>query len=288
MAFTAIVALWANGCSSAAPSLAIQGLPGPYEYDFSIVLTTEDKRPRDSNGIIMVEYPSGVEYNPVTVAQSALAHYDRWLDEGRASDRSEFLKDAEWLVSTQKDDGLWYYEFPNAGMPVPWVSGMAQGHACSVLVRAYAISGDTLFRDAATHSLATFELPVGSGGVSMVDGGYTYYEEAMPPVSPHILNGMVFAMYGALDMATVLGDERARAIWQAGVDTLAANMGKYDSGGWSLYAQGSPRRLATHFYHDLHIELLRELYSLTGRDEFLAYQQRFEAYADKPPPDVPK
>jgi heparosan-N-sulfate-glucuronate 5-epimerase len=276
------------GCGSKSVPSPTLKLVGPYAHDFSEKLTTEHLWPRDAENIIMVKYPSGNEYNPVTVAQSALAHYDRWLREGLPDDREEFLRDAEWFVSAQKADGLWYYDFPNGAMPVPWVSAMSQGHACSVLVRAYAMTGEERFLEAANRALATFDLPIGKGGVTVVDRGFTYYEEAMPPESPHIFNGMVFAMYGALDMATVLDDDHARRIWDVGVETLAANIGKYDSGSWSYYNQGSRPQLVTRAYHQMHIELLEELYALTGREVFRQYQERWTTYAENPPEGVPK
>ena len=263
-------------------------LPGPYAYDFSAKLTTEHLLSRDANGIIMVKYPSGLEYNPVTVAQLALAHYDRWLREKGTADREEFLKDAEWLVSTQKGDGLWYYDFPNGPMPVPWVSAMAQGPAMSVLVRAYALSGDAAYASAADRALDTYDLQSGKGGVSATDGGYVWYEETMPPYSPHILNGMVFAMYGALDMATILDDAHARHVFDVGVDTLVANIGKYDAGNWSYYNQATPPGLASRFYNNLHAQLLAELFTVTGREVFRAYSERFAAYASNPPAGVAK
>ncbi len=163
--------------------------PGFYPYDMGSTLLTEKERPHDSAGIIMVRYPSGVHYNPVTVSQAALAHYDHWLREKDEASRTQFLKYAVWLRSTQADNGLWYYDFPNGAMPVPWVSAMAQGHAISVFVRAYALTNDDSYLEAADRSLGTFEIAMGRGGVNDMDGNFVYYEEAMPPESPHILNG---------------------------------------------------------------------------------------------------
>lgn len=267
-------------------AVVLQALPAPYPYDMASVLETEGARPRDSDGILMVEYPSGIHYNPVTISQSALAHYDRWLALGSSADRDLVIKDAEWLVERQGADGLWYYDFPNGSMPVPWVSAMAQGQAISVLVRAYALTSADRFVSAARRGLATYEKPSGQGGVNSTDGDVVYYEETMPPYSPRILNGMVFAMYGALDMARVLGDAQAQRIFDAGVATLARDIHRYDAGNWSYYNQASPPGLASRFYHGLHIHLLDELWHITGEEVFQTYAERFRSYQANPPEGI--
>ena len=261
-------------------------LPPPYPYSFASKLDTEAALPHDADGIIMVTYPSGLHYNPVTVSQYALAHYDRWLALQAPADSVALVRDADWLVSDQASDGLWYYDFPNGSMPVPWVSGMAQGQAISVLVRAYALTSDEKYLESARQALATFDKPSGQGGINSTDGGYVWFEETMPPYSPHILNGMIFAMYGALDMARVLHDPHAQQLFDAGVRTVSDNIAKYDAGNWSYYNQADPPGYASRFYHGLHIQLLRELWLLTGKDVFRQYADRFAAYEASPPPEV--
>lgn len=263
-----------------------ESLPGPYAHTMLYALDTIDARPRDDQGILLVQYPTGLHYNPVTVAQHALAFYDRWLALKANVDRSEFLKSADWLVKVQGDSGLWYYDFPNGPMPVPWVSAMAQGQAISVLARAHAITGEDKYLAAARRALATFGRSFEEDGVRMVEDGYVYYEETMPPYSPHILNGMVFAMYGAYDLATISGEERAQEIFDAGVRTLADNIHRYDAGNWSYYNLADPPGLASRFYHGLHVQLLRELWLITGLEVFREYSERFASYTSSPPPDV--
>lgn len=269
-----------------AKAVVLRELPAPYPYNMASVLDSEAARPRDGDGILMVEYPSGIHYNPVTISQSAIAHYDRWLALGSAADSDLVIKDADWLVQHQAKDGLWYYDFPNGSMPVPWVSSMAQGQAISVLVRAYALTSAERFVAAARRALATYDKPSGHGGVSSTDGAFVYYEETMPPYSPRILNGMVFAMYGALDMARVLGDSDGQRIFDAGVATLAHDIGRYDAGNWSYYNQASPPGLASRFYHGLHVQLLDELWHITGEEAFRTYADRFKAYLANPPDGV--
>ena len=97
---------------------------------------------------------------------------------------------------------------------------------------------------------------------------------------------MVFAMYGALDVARVVGDSHAQAVFDAGVKTLAANIPKYDAGNWSYYNQAAPAGLASRFYHGVHVQLLRELWLITGQTVFLTYADRFAAYQASPPAGV--
>lgn len=148
----------------------------------------------------------------------------------------------------------------------------------SVLLRAYWLTGGIDFAKSSERALSTYDLPSGSGGVSAMDGGFVYYEETMPPYSPHILNGMIFAMYGALDAWTVLHDPDGKRIFDAGVSTLASNLQKYDSGTWSYYNQAKPPGLASKFYHQLHVQLLDELWRITGNSVFHDYSSKFATY----------
>jgi hypothetical protein len=267
-------------------SVHLVAAPGRYAHDMSTLLVTENERPRDADGTILVRYPSGLHYNPVTISQNALAHYDRWLQTHEESDRAVVVKAARWLKAAQGPAGLWSYDVPNGSMPVPWVSAMAQGQAASVLVRAASLSRDESYLRAADAAIATYDRLSGAAGVASVDDGYVYFEETMPPYSPHILNGMVFAMYGAWDLWKATGKVEAKELFDAGVRTLRDNLHKYDAGNWSYYNQAKPPGLASRFYHGLHVELLRELFAMTGVDVFRDYADRFARYAAHPPPGV--
>lgn len=99
---------------------------------------------------------------------------------------------------------------------------------------------------------------------------------------------MVFALYGAFDMATVLSSAPVRHVFDIRVDTLAANIGNYDSSNRNCCNQAIPPGLASRLDNGLRVQLPAELSRITGRDVFRVYSERFAAYAANPPPGVAK
>jgi heparosan-N-sulfate-glucuronate 5-epimerase len=100
-----------------------------------------------------------------------------------------------------------------------------------------------------------------------------------PPT--HILNGFMWALWGAFDFWLARGDATAKGIFDRGVETLVRNLPRFDTGYWSLYEQSGTRlqMLASPFYHRLHIVQLRVMSRLTGDARFAAVAERWEGYA---------
>jgi hypothetical protein len=86
---------------------------------FGMTSATYAQHDHDSNGIVQVKYGGRPEYNPVTIAQTALGQYAQWLNSKSVSDEHLFLVEADWLVTHQTADGLWLYGFAFGGQPVP-------------------------------------------------------------------------------------------------------------------------------------------------------------------------
>jgi heparosan-N-sulfate-glucuronate 5-epimerase len=58
-----------------------------------------------------------------------------------------------------------------------WVSAMGQGHALNVLTRAYHLTKDRRYVDAALKALHVFEMEAVDGGVRNHLFGLTWFEE---------------------------------------------------------------------------------------------------------------
>ena len=222
----------------------------------------------------------------VAVAQFGLGCYERYL----AGDGDQWLataiRVADSLVAEQAPDGGWPHL---AAMPhsywlePPWLSAMAQGEAASLFVRVASRTGDERYREAAIRALEPMLVPVEEGGVrAELDGGFFPEEYPSDPAS-YVLNGAIFALWGCRDVAIATGDEGAARLYEEGVETLAANIHRFDTGYWSLYdlfPAHPVRNLASGAYHLLHLTQLRALQAVTPRPEFARAIDRFAAYQE--------
>jgi hypothetical protein len=99
-----------------------------------------------------------------------------------------------------------------------------------------------------------------------------------------VLNGGIYALWGDYDIWMGLGDADARKRFEDGVETLARNLRRWDTGYWSRYDLYPHRivNLASPWYHTLHICQLKVLCRIAPRPEFFDIRKRFEAYASSP------
>jgi heparosan-N-sulfate-glucuronate 5-epimerase len=224
----------------------------------------------------------------VGVCQFGLGCFERHL----AGDGPDWLATAvaagDHLVATQRHrgrlEGGWVHDFayPHTyDLRPPWLSAIAQGQAASLLIRVHRSTGDRRYADAARSALLPLSVPTTDGGLlAALDGGG--FPEEFPTDPPSlVLNGGIYALLGQYDVALGLGDADARAAFDAGIDTLARNLQRWDTGYWSRYDL-YPHRIAhvsSPWYHTFHIAQLRALELVTGRAEFGDAASRFEWYA---------
>jgi hypothetical protein len=239
----------------------------------------------DEEGVPLADYGGkiGAQYNPVTISQYALALYHAFLGTGNVTLRAKFLIQANWLVAHAKDLGnftVWQYKFDWAiyNMTDPWVSAMAQGEGVSVLTRAYTLTGNRTFLEAAEKAIGSFEVEKDDGGVRFTDYDGVWFEEYADSgdLDSKVLNGFVFALYGLYEYAFETNCSESYGLFWTGTNTLEANVQRYDVGYWSYYD------LLGHFaggtYHEIHIEQLGTMYLLTGIEKFQFYSDKFRSY----------
>jgi hypothetical protein len=181
-------------------------------------------------------------------------------------------------------DGGWIYVVPlphTYRLHPPWLSALAQGEAASLLVRLYVETGTEEFGDAALRALKPLRIPSTEGGVRAQLGGRPFPEEY--PTSPpsFVLNGAIFAMWGLHDVAIGLDDSDSARAFKDGVDTLAINLHRWDTGSWSRYDlfPHYVANIASPGYHALHVKQLRVMNRIAPRPEFEAAIARFASYA---------
>lgn len=264
---------------------------GPY------YMTFRDKAdyagPRDHHGVPMLDYRGdiSIQHNPIAVAQYGLANYNL-LEGGEDKRRRRVVATADWLVRSLKKNraGLWVWshhfdwEYRDT-LKAPWHSGLAQGQGVSLLVRAHLLDNHSGYLEAAHKAFVTMVTRIAEGGTLFVDReGHRWIEEYIVDPPTHILNGFMWASWGAYDLHLATGDAEALRLFDDSVVTLKANLPRYDLGFWSLYEQSGTRlgMIASPFYHRLHIVQLRIMARLTGDATFDSWADRWEGYAEKP------
>jgi heparosan-N-sulfate-glucuronate 5-epimerase len=120
------------------------------------------------------------------------------------------------------------------------------------------------------------------GGVSAALGGGALPEEYPTDPPSLVLNGAIFGLWGLRDAAVGLDHPGAAASFDAGVDTLAANIERWDTGSWSRYDlyPHPVTNVASPAYHALHILQLEATQALAPRDEIGSAARRFARYAE--------
>jgi hypothetical protein len=238
----------------------------------------------------MLEYHGAIgrQHNPIAVAQWGLGNYNLLRQTGHPSRRDKVVRCADWLLATldQNSSGVWVWshhfdwEYRDT-LRAPWYSGLAQGQAISLLLRAHLETGNPNYLGAARDAFKAFERAVDDGGVAFTDmRGDWWIEEYIVRPPTHILNGFVWALWGVYDMFLATGENAHRVLYERGVKTLEHNLQVYDTGFWSLYEQSGTRlkMLASPFYHRLHIVQLRVMHRLTGSEVFAKVADRWEQY----------
>lgn len=266
----------------------------------TLAITKTETIRLDDQGLPLVRYGEEFFYNPVTLAQRALAEFSR---DGGPTPLAIVAVDK--LLELQDDRGAFLYDFPflkyaHGQFYEPgWSSGMAQGQALSALARAYELTGDAKYLAAGEAALQFIEVPRADGGplTNMAD-----LDPALPtdlpfimeyPADPTVytLNGFMFAMLGLYDWAQIAGSEEAGSLFDDTLATLELLLPYYDLETFSSYDLSfltlptlpDGRARQPHIgiaYHAVHIELLWALNSVSDRDALSATADRWQSYVE--------
>ncbi|MFL5843887.1 MAG: D-glucuronyl C5-epimerase family protein [Solirubrobacteraceae bacterium] len=170
-----------------------------------------------------------------------------WATEGQETAFANLVAESVSLAANRAGGIGFEYLFPFDGGTPPWVSGLAQGTALTALVRAGLKLKDSTWYDAARQAIGIFRVPPPEGIAQRTAAGTHYLQYSFAP-KLHILNGFIQSLNGVFDYAKVLDDEEGRRLFAAGRAEAAAELPKYDTGGWSRYSEYTESSL---HYHDV-------------------------------------
>jgi hypothetical protein len=159
-----------------------------------------------------------------------------------------------------------YRNYPNGGLKAPWWSGLTDGYAIVLLLRANDVYGGSKYMDAATELYKSVLTPIANGGSLGELNGDPWIEEYVDPRADpkklsFVLNGMIYATYGidAYERYTNLANPMAPKLYQS----IANNLHVFDRGDWSEYdAIGNAANIK---YHRVHVALLKRIESETEK-----------------------
>jgi len=215
-------------------------------------------------------------YFVTTVVQKALGHWDKWLLSDSEKERNEFFKLCQWLLDRQDEKGGWpVWDALGVSCVSPY-SAMTQGECVSAFVRAWRLSNDIDFIEGAKVAFQLMCAPVEEGGTAIYEGSEVIFEEEPEHNRSAILNGWMFALFGAYDFWLALKDKKAKEIFQQSLRSLKRNLWRYDCGYWSYYDVKG--HLASPFYHDLHISQLSALLMVEKDAIIDGYRRRWALY----------
>lgn len=165
-----------------------------------------------------------------------------------------------------------------------WLSGMAQGQCASLLVRIGLETADERFLESATAGLEPMRVLTRNGGVVAPLGAGIFLEEYPTDPPSFVLNGGIFGLWGAYDVWRATGDDGAGTLFAEAHETLADEVGRWDTGYWSRYdLYPHPIvNVASPSYHTLHIDQLRALAALVPSAGLEAVEARFRSYGASP------
>ena len=259
--------------------------------------------------------PTAVVSRVVSVELRGEGYFDNLTLSSVAPHARMFLRSADWFVGHQDRRGGWSVPVERRladgrlRLAAGWYSAMAQGQAMSVLTRAYALTGDRRYLEAARRATALLDVPSADGGVlaSMYD--LPWYEEYPTVPGTFVLNGFIYALIGLHDLRSAVAaadgrakrreDRSADRLYAAGVESLRRLLPLYDTGTGSLYdlrhvtlSDGGrqPPHRARSDYHVTHVIQLLTMATVDGDDVIASTAARWLGYlharwaAKLPPP----
>lgn len=226
----------------------------------------------ESDDMPIIHTESGQDfYFPVAIFQFAFGLLDFYLETKDKKYLDKFFQCAEWAVNNQLENGAWdnfsYIYRENQ------YGAMAQGEGASLLIRAYKMFNDEKYLCAARKAVDFMIADVKDGGCTL----YQNKEVCLLEYThlPIVLNGWIFAWWGLYDFYLVTEDKKINKIMQNSLDTLVAKLPMFSNRYWSMYDIDG--KIASPFYHNLHIAQMQAMYILTGEKVFDYYSKLWKS-----------
>ncbi len=212
-------------------------------------------------------------YFPVAIFQYGLGAFDLYLKTKEEIYLTKFRQCVDWALENQQSSGAWsnfFYIYPD----YPY-GAMAQGEGASLLLRGYKFYGDGTYYRAAKRAIDFMLLPLSEGGTTLYENEKVVLLEYTHMGA--VLNGWIFAWWGLYDFVLSDNDKaerRYRELLDKSCHSLIGELNSFSCPYWSMYDLNG--RIASPFYHNLHIAQMQAMYDLTGHPAFYEFGRRWE------------
>lgn len=201
---------------------------------------------------------------------SSLEYWNVHPDFDSLKNEEYFYNTARWLVDNlEMYKGGYHYlykfdwpykNYPSGKLSADWWSGLTDGYAIILLLRAYDYFNEPQFKDAADKIYSTLLNKVEQGGSVNYLNNDLWIEEYVDPrfkgsEMSYVLNGMIYASYGvsAYESYFLIKDGYKDKLAQS----ILNNLSRFDLDGWSSYDLiGNSNNVK---YHNIHYILLVDL-----------------------------
>lgn len=205
-----------------------------------------------------------------------------WSFTGKDAELRRLLDEAVALASPRAGGLAWEYLFAFGGGRPPWASAMAQATGMQALSRGAIRLREPAYFEAARAALGIFRATPPTGVRVDVAAGRSHYLLYSYARRQRVLNAFTQAINGLYDFAALANDEEGRALYARGAAQLAAELPRYDTGGWSRYQLGG--RASDVGYHTLSRDFLRGLCTRARADRTRAGAAQDGGAAPQPAP----
>jgi D-glucuronyl C5-epimerase-like protein len=184
-------------------------------------------------------------------------------------------------VKRGRDFIAWEYLFYFGGGTPPWMSGMAQATGIQALGRAAQLLHEPKYAETARRALAAFESPPPTGvRTTGPRGGTAYLQYSFAP-RLYIFNAFLQTLIGLYDFDRVVGDDRARRLFDQAEPEARAEVPFSDVGDWSLYNYAGHE--SSRDYHELLREFLESMCTRRLGSIYCQYAKKYRGYQVDPP-----
>lgn len=222
--------------------------------------------------------------SPVNIILYGLGSHDVYLRTGEERYQQQFHCVLGWLENHRVPlgDGIgWshHVDMPVFGLKAPWFSGMVQGLALSLFVRAYQLDKKDAWSELAYQTWLGFQFPVERGGFRREVEEGVIFEEYPSPKLDCVFNGMCHSLIGLWEVSQVGLVKQAEVDFWAGLGALRSYLPRFDHEGWSLYSlsqsTGKPH-LASPYYVRANGVLAQVIGLMADDSMFVTYGDRWQ------------